>query len=1064
VLRCRRVLPCLLFGLIALVGLPTFAGEAPAPAEWLISGGTVVDGTGAPGRVADVRIRGDRIVEIGSIPPAPGVTVIEARGLVVAPGFIDLHTHSDGPLRKPETRTNRNYQAQGVTTVVTGNCGSGPLDVADFLATLDRQGIGTNVAHLLPHGDIRRKVMGTQKRPPSDTELQAMEALVERGMTDGAWGLSTGLIYIPSQYADTPELIALAKVVGRHGGFYASHIRNEGDALVQAVDEAIAIGRAAGCPAHISHLKASGRANWGRIAEACARIERARAEGLAVTADQYPYIASSTSLSAMVIPDWAVVSPSFAAVADDPEQGPRLRHEIAAALERRDAGAAVRIARLAARPQWVGRNLVQIADTEQLDPVEVVIAIQKLGGAQAIAFGMSEDDVREAMKRPYVATASDGAAHQAGGGDRPHPRSYGTFPRKLRYALDDQVLPLEQAIASCSGLPAAILGLPDRGTLRVGAFADVVVFDPARFRDAATFDDPTQLAPGVVQLFVNGQRAIADGAFAEVLAGRTLRRDHDGPADSLVTARRIWTGDPARPWASAVAIRQGQVAAVGSVEELRPFLGPETRRLDFPEGFITPGLIDAHGHMSGLGSAIDEIDLRGVDSLAKVAQLVRERIQALPPDAWVIGQNWDQSLWPGGAFPTAAVLDVVAPDRPVWLTRVDGHAGWANSEALRRAKVDAATQPPSDGQIVRDAQGRPTGVFVDGAMGLVTRAIPAPGRSDRIRHLLAAQERALAAGLSGVHDAGISPIEVDAYQELERDGRLKIRIYGMASPPGGGEAAFVRDTKPIRHEPGRRFELRAIKLFIDGAMGSRGALLFEPYADDPGNFGLQLITPETLLETTKAALANGWQVCTHAIGDRGNAQVLDAYDAALAAVPTARDPRLRVEHAQVVRRQDVPRFRELGVIVSMQPAHAGTDQRWADARLGPERVQGAYAWSWFRDDGVRLALGSDFPVEIVSPFWGLYAAVTRQNERGEPAAGWYPQHRLTLEQALAGHTAGSAHAGFAEDRLGVLRPGLEADLTVVDRDLFQVEPAAIREPRVLATIIAGETVYRAAGD
>ncbi len=316
------------------------------------------------------------------------------------------------------------------------------------------------------------------------------------------------------------------------------------------------------------------------------------------------------------------------------------------------------------------------------------------------------------------------------------------------------------------------------------------------------------------------------------------------------------------------------------------------------------------------------------------------------------------------------------------------------------------------------------------------------------------------AGLTGVHDAGLDRQDEAAFRRLDRAGKLRLRVYGMAVPPEGGEVEYVSQ-KPLPRKPGQRFEVRAIKLFIDGAMGSRGALLFEPYSDDPHNKGLQLIDEDVLRQTTETALKHGWQVCTHAIGDRGNALVLDAYASALKAVPEAKDPRLRVEHAQVVRKSDVPRFRELGLIASMQPSHASTDMRWADARLGAdsERVQGAYAWKWFADAGVPLAFGSDFPVEIPSPFWGLYASVSRRNAEGQPPGGWHPDQMLSLETALRAYTSGSAHAAFDEARLGTLSVGKLADITVVDRDLFASSPEEIRQARVTATIIEGEVVY-----
>jgi predicted amidohydrolase YtcJ len=346
-------------------------------------------------------------------------------------------------------------------------------------------------------------------------------------------------------------------------------------------------------------------------------------------------------------------------------------------------------------------------------------------------------------------------------------------------------------------------------------------------------------------------------------------------------------------------------------------------------------------------------------------------------------------------------------------------------------------------------------------MDLVTRVIPRASAADVTRRILAGQAQVLQAGLTGIHDAGVSRRDEEAFRELDQRGQLKLRVYGMALP-GDDPVAYVSHP-PIAAQPGARFELRAIKLFIDGAMGSRGGLLFEPYSDDPGNRGLLLIEPDLLQRTTEAALRHGWQVCTHAIGDRGNALVLDAFAAARAAVPEARDPRLRIEHAQAVRKEDVERFAALGVIASMQPAHAVDDMRWADARLGPERVQGAYAWRWFLDAGVPLAFGSDAPVAVVNPFYGLYCALTRQDEQGSPPGGWHADQRLALDEALRLHTVGSARAAFAEDRLGVLKPGLRADVTVVDRDLFAVDPTQVLKAEVLMTVVDGAVAYEKSG-
>lgn len=508
------------------LALPSARGDEPAvAADFVLRGGTLIDGTGALRRVADVAVKGDKVVALGSFKTEPGVKEIDVKGQIVAPGFIDLHTHSDDPIVAARTRANRNYQAQGVTTVVTGNCGGGTLDVKAYFKALDDQGAGTNVIHLVPLGTVRSAVMGNAERRPTPTELEKMRALVERGMKAGAWGVSTGLIYLPGRYAETAEIIALSRVAARHGGIYASHIRDESAGLLDSIDEAIAVGDGAKIPVHISHLKASGKLNWGLTKRACERIADARSAGKLVTADQYPYIASSTKLAAMVIPHWALQggTEDFKRLADDRVKGLELRNEIQADLDSRDNGASIRIARYAARPSRVGKNLLQIAKAEGVDPVDVVIDIQRHGGAQAISFGMSEDDVRDVMTHDFVATASDGASHLPGSGDQPHPRAYGTFPRKIRYAQDDKVITLEQAVRSCSGLPAEILRLADRGVVKTGAYADLVVFDPVKFRDAATFDRPTQYAPGVSYLYVNGVAAVDKGQPQKALPGRALR-------------------------------------------------------------------------------------------------------------------------------------------------------------------------------------------------------------------------------------------------------------------------------------------------------------------------------------------------------------------------------------------------------------------------------------------------------------------------------------------------------------------------------------------------------------
>lgn len=502
------------------------AVEPPATVDYLIRGATIYDGTAWAGRTGDIAIRDDSVVAVGELSGWSSQRIVEARGMIVAPGFIDLHTHSDGEITQPHTRANLNYLMQGVTTVVTGNCGAGPTEVRRMMDSIATNGAGSNVVHLIPHGAVRRAVVGEANRIATPAELTAMVQLVEREMTDGAWGMSTGLIYTPGCFAPVDELITLSRVVASRGGIYASHIRGEGsDRLLDAIAEAIQIGRDAGLPAHISHLKASGKPAWGKIRDACALIEAARERGQPVTADQYPYVASSTSLAAMTVPADAREGGTADLMRrlDDAVTGPKLRQRIASDLDERGGGASIRIASYAANRQWVGKSLADIAQTESREVIDIVIEMLRHGGAGAVSFGMSEDDVRFAMQRPYVATASDGSA-RVPDETRPHPRSYGCFARKIgRYAIEERVLALELAIRSASGLPADILGLKDRGYLKPGFRADVIVFDPNEFRDMATFDDPHQYARGMKHVFVNGLLSVDAGQFTGVLGGRPLR-------------------------------------------------------------------------------------------------------------------------------------------------------------------------------------------------------------------------------------------------------------------------------------------------------------------------------------------------------------------------------------------------------------------------------------------------------------------------------------------------------------------------------------------------------------
>lgn len=504
----------------------------PVDADILLRGGTLHVGDGRPPISGNLAIAKDRIVAVGEFEVGAVLKEIDCRGLVVSPGFIDLHNHSDRQVLRNSTRAVVNFLTQGCTTIVTGNCGAGPVDVKKYYDEIDRLGVGVNVAHLLPQGGLRREVVGRERRKASSEELARMKELAARAMKDGAWGMSTGLIYVPSSYADTDELVAVAAVIGRHGGIYASHIRNENMKLLTAVEEALEIGRRGKLPVHISHFKSSGRDSWGLVRVAAEKIERERRSGARITADQYPYTASSTSLEATVMPAWARAGSReqmLARLDDSDDEGPRIRAAIADKLRETDGGQRLQIAAYGKQPYWAGRRIAEIAREEKVEPLELTLRIIRSGGASIVNHSIDEDDVRHVMKLSWVATASDGRAHVPGS-TVPHPRNYGTFPRKIgHYALHEKVISLEHAIRSATGLPATILGLQKRGYLREGYFADVIVWDPDRILDVSTFEDPHQYSTGIVHVFVNGRPALARGTPTGTLAGRALRHSPRRP-------------------------------------------------------------------------------------------------------------------------------------------------------------------------------------------------------------------------------------------------------------------------------------------------------------------------------------------------------------------------------------------------------------------------------------------------------------------------------------------------------------------------------------------------------
>lgn len=530
----------------------------------------------------------------------------------------------------------------------------------------------------------------------------------------------------------------------------------------------------------------------------------------------------------------------------------------------------------------------------------------------------------------------------------------------------------------------------------------------------------------------------------------------------LLTAARIHTSDPQHPVATAMAWDgSGRLLAVGGAGELTERY-PDARRMDAGDAIVVPGMIDAHGHVMDLGLSLLRVDLVGTRSKAEVLARLRDYEETLAPGDWLLGGGWDQNDWPEQAFPTAADLDAAFPTRPVWLERIDGHAGWANSAALRALAESQAGKAMLDsgqiegGRVVPGADGKPSGILVDEAMEPMRAVLPALDA----RHAGEALNRALALlvsnGLTGVHDMGVSRETLALYRRYADAGRLPLRIDAYAN--GNREAlADLCAHGPYQH-PGGRLEMHGVKLYMDGALGSRGAALLADYSDDPGNRGLLVTAPDAFEAAVRKAKGCGVQVATHAIGDRANRLVLDTY-ARVLGDDAKTDHRWRIEHAQILAPDDIPRFARLGVIASMQPTHATSDMPWAEERLGKTRLAGAYVWRRLLASGARLALGSDFPVESPDPRLGLHAATTRQDREGHPPGGWLPNQRLSAPEALRGFTADAAWAGFDEGKVGRLAPGLRADFVVLDADPLAVPASQLDDLKIRSTWVDGKPVY-----
>lgn len=507
-----------------------------------------------------------------------------------------------------------------------------------------------------------------------------------------------------------------------------------------------------------------------------------------------------------------------------------------------------------------------------------------------------------------------------------------------------------------------------------------------------------------------------------------------------------------------MVVKDGRILALGNTNLESEYAAAELVNLHGKT--LLPGLIDAHAHIPGLGENLLQVDLRGINNrtatVAKVANYADGNLEL----EWVVGRGWNQEIWPIRNFPNRNDLDAVISDRPVYLVRVDGHAAWANSHALELAGIDNDTPDPDGGQIIRDDEGAATGILVDTAMQLVSDLIPPPTQETRLQALELAQQHILQHGLTQVIDAGVSKEQLQDYRDMNEDGDLKLRVNAMiaSSDPDLTELLAAGVYTSDNH----RLRIGNVKMYGDGALGSRGARMIEPYTDDPENYGL-LVTPAERVRSLFAQIHQaGFQISYHAIGDYSNTLALDEFARLVEQEDEADNLaayRHRIEHAQIVQVDDIPRFQALGVIPSMQPTHATSDMNMAEERIGSERIAGAYAWRSFLDAGSKIAAGSDFPVELVNPFYGIHAAVTRQDRNGDPVEGWYPEQALTLLETLRSFTVDAAYSGFTESYSGTLEPGKYADFIVVDRDPFKTNSQDLWRTKVLATYVGGERVF-----
>jgi hypothetical protein len=529
-------------------------------------------------------------------------------------------------------------------------------------------------------------------------------------------------------------------------------------------------------------------------------------------------------------------------------------------------------------------------------------------------------------------------------------------------------------------------------------------------------------------------------------------------ADRIFINGHIVTMSESLPEAEAFAVGDGKIAAVGTTKEIRRAY-PDAEMEDLLGKTVLPGIVESHVHLLDLGKSFIELNVALAKTPDEVVQKVKERVSQVPAGEWVTGWGWDEGAWAKN-YPTNEQLSQASPNNPVWITGLHGFAGWANAKALEIAGITRDTPNPQNGEILKDSKtGKPTGILKNAAEGLLTRHILPLSPALTERALTLAGEECLKYGLTTVHDAKVSRPMLEAFRSLAAKRQLKTRIYVMLD---GADKELIEPF--LEHgpevDPEHWLTIRCIKVFADGALGSRGAALFEPYSDAPETRGQMTTSQDEIFKLTTRALKAGMQVAIHAIGDRANRITLDAYETALKELPQATDHRLRIEHAQVVALQDIPRFSRLGVIASMQPPHCTSDMPWADNRVGPERIRGAYAWRSFLNAGVRVPLNSDFPGETPNPFWGMYAAETRQSPDGKPEGGWHPEQCLSRKEVLRAYTVESAYAGFEEKIKGQIAPGMLADFIVISDNILTVPSRALLSLRVEQAYVGGNLAFR----